>query len=147
MFAIPQITLVLAGALALLNLWLSIRVGQVRGKEKVFIGDGGSEPVIRRMRAHANFGENAWVVLILVLAIELAVGASLWLWAAAGLFVLARIAHGIGMDGWSQGRLAGTVTTMVLQLALAIWAFSIPLTAHRVPGAGAPTVDTVVPQG
>lgn len=76
---LPQVTLVLAGCLAILNLWLSFRVGKVRGSEKVSVGDGGNERVIRRMRAHANFAENGWIVLALVLAIELAVGSSLWL--------------------------------------------------------------------
>ena len=141
----PQVTLVLAGACALLNLWLSFRVGAVRRAEKVFVGDGGNDRVIRRMRAHLNFAENAWLVVVLVLAIELSVGSSPWLWAAAGLFVLGRIGHGIGMDGWYAGRAGGTGITMGVQLALAIWAVAIPLTAHRT--AAAPTVDATVPQG
>lgn len=142
---IPVIALVLTAASALLNLWLSIRVGQVRGQEKVFVGDGGNDRVIRRMRAHANFTENAWAVVALVLVIELSVGSSTWLWAAAALFVVGRIGHGLGMDGWSIGRTGGTGITMVVQLALAIWALAIPLTAHHKPGT--PTTETMVPQG
>ena len=142
---IPIVALVLTAACALLNLWLSMRVGQVRGQEKVSIGDGGNERVIRRMRAHANFTENAWLVVALVLVIELSIGTSVWLWAAAGLFVLARIGHGLGMDGWSIGRTGGTGITMVVQLALAVWALAIPLTAHRT--GGTPTTDVTVPQG
>ena len=143
--AMPQVTLVLAAACALLNLWLSFRVGAVRRAEKVFVGDGGNERVIRRMRAHANFTENAWLVVALVLAIELAVGSSVWLWAAAALFVLGRIGHGLGMDGWNPGRSGGTGITMAVQLALAIWAITIPLTAHR--SLGAPAIDVTVPRG
>lgn len=141
----PIVSLVLAAALAIVNLWLSIRVGQVRGSEKVSIGDGGNERVIRRMRAHANFGENAWVVLALVLVIELSVGSSLWLWAAAGVFVLGRILHGRGMDGWSFGRMSGTLITMLLQLALAIWAVAIPLTQRT--EAPAQTIEMAPAQG
>ena len=128
MLRLPEVTLVLSGLCALLNIWLSMRVGQVRGQEKVSVGDGGNERVVRRMRAHANFAENAPIVLLLVLAIELSVGASPWLWAAAALFVMARIGHGFGMDGWYPGRMGGTVTTMLVQLALAIWAIALPLT-------------------
>lgn len=142
---IPVIALVLTAACALLNLWLSMRVGQVRGQEKVSIGDGGNERVIRRMRAHANFTENAWAVVALVLVIELSIGSSVWLWAAAGLFVLGRIGHGLGMDGWYPGRAGGTGITMGVQLALAVWALAIPLTAHRT--GGTPTTDAAVPQG
>lgn len=145
LLTIPTISLTLAGALALVNIWLSMRVGRVRGQEKVSVGDGGNERVIRRMRAHANFHENAWLILALVLLIELSVGASIWLWIAGGLFVLARIGHGIGMDGWYPGRMGGTVTTMVVQLALAIWAIAIPLTARHTTAL--PTTDVTVPQG
>lgn len=127
MLMMPQITLVLAAACAVLNIWLAMRVGRVRGQEKVPIGDGGNDRVIRRMRAHANFAENAWMVVALVLVIELSVGASPWLWGAAALFVAGRVAHGIGMDGWYPGRSAGTVITFVLQLALAVWAVALPL--------------------
>ena len=55
---ILPISLTIAAGAALLNLWLSIRVGRVRTKEKVFVGDGGNELVTRRMRAHSNFVEN-----------------------------------------------------------------------------------------
>ena len=97
------------------------------------------------MRAHGNFGENAWAVLVLVLAIELTVGSSPWLWLAAAAFVLARVAHGFGMDGWMLGRSGGTVVTMLVQLVLALWAISLPLTADRAPNG--PTIETTVPQG
>ena len=145
MVMMPQVTLVLAAACALLNLWLSIRVGAVRRTEKVSVGDGGNDRVIRRMRAHANFTENGWVVVALVLAIELSVGASPWLWGAAALFVIGRIGHGLGMDGWMTGRAAGTGITMAVQLALAIWAIALPLTADR--AVDQPMLETTVPQG
>jgi len=141
----PTVSLVLAAALAVVNLWLSIRVGQVRGAEKVSVGDGGNERVIRRMRAHANFTENAWLIMTLVLVIELSVGSSPWLWVAAGSFVLGRILHGRGMDGWSFGRMSGTLLTMALQLALALWALAIPLT-HRA-AAPAETMEIAPAQG
>jgi uncharacterized membrane protein YecN with MAPEG domain len=135
---VPTVSLVLAASLAILNIWLSLRVGQVRRSEKVSVGDAGNERVIRRMRAHANFAENAMIVLALVLVIELAVGTSVWLWAAAALFVVARVLHGLGMDGWGTGRGAGTLVTFLLQLLLALWAIAIPLTADRL----APTTTT-----
>ena len=141
----PKVTLVLAALLALLNIWLSFRVGQVRTAEKVSVGDGGNERVLRRMRAHANFAENAWVVLGLVLAIELTVGQSPWLWAATAMVVVARVLHGLGMDGWGLGRTAGTGLTLLVQLALAIWALALPFTVGQ--RADRPTVETSVQQG
>lgn len=139
------ITLVLAGALALLNVWLSVRVGRVRMSEKVFVGDGGSELVLRRMRAHANFAENAPLTLLLVLLLEFAAGTSVWLWSAAGLFLVARIAHPFGMDGSRPARMIGTGLTFAIQFLLALWAISVPISGAYSPAVK--DVDVPVAQG
>ena len=124
---ILPVTLTFVGVAALVNLWLAIRCGQARTTEKVSIGDGGSEAVIRRMRAHSNYIENTPFVLIMIAAIELANtpgAAPTWLWIVAGVYFLGRVAHGLGMDGGSlgKGRMVGTLTTMISLLALAGWA-------------------------
>lgn len=118
------ITLAAVAAAALVNIWLSIRCGQVRTSEKVSVGDGGNEKLIRRMRAHANFNENTPIVLVMIAALEFAHPASTALAAVAGLFTLGRVAHGLGMEGGSfgSGRLIGTLITLLTQLGLAIWA-------------------------
>ncbi|KTE20151.1 GST-like protein [Sphingopyxis sp. H050] len=117
---ILPISLTIAAGAALLNLWLSVRVGRVRTKEKVFIGDGGNEPLTRRMRAHSNFVENTAFVLILLALVELALGWSVWLWAVGALYLAARILHALGMDGTMPwGRMVGTIITMLTQLGLA----------------------------
>ena len=66
------ITLSAVAAAALINIWLSIRCGQARTSEKVSVGDGGSDKLIRRMRAHANFTENTPLVLVMIAALEFA---------------------------------------------------------------------------
>ncbi|MEK6637847.1 MAG: MAPEG family protein [Pseudomonadota bacterium] len=129
---ILPITLAAAGAAALINLWLAIRVGQVRTKEKVMIGDGGNENVIRRMRAHANFTEFTPFVLILIAVIELATGTSNWLWAVSSLYLVGRLLHAFGMDGFMPGRMIGTIITMVSLLGLGGYAIYI---AHTSDGA------------
>jgi uncharacterized protein len=81
------------------------------------------------MRAHANFTEYTPYFLILVALIEMAVGTSMWLWAVVGLFLLARVAHGIGMDvveGQSKLRGIGILVTMLTLAGLAIYALTIP---------------------
>lgn len=138
--AIP-VTLTVAAACALINLWLQVRVGQVRRRERVFVGDGNSEPLVRRMRAQANFVENAPFVLVLILALELTTGTSMWLWAAGGAFLLGRLAHPFGMDGVRSARMVGTLLTMVVLAGLAVWAARV---AYE--GGGSPrtiTIDTV----
>lgn len=130
---ILPITLTAAGLAAIINIWLSIRVGQVRTSEKVSVGDGGNEAVIRRMRAHSNFIENAPFVVLLIAAIELAMGAGnpSWLWWVMAIFMLGRVAHGLGMDGGAlaKGRMVGTIVTMLTLAGLGLYAVAIPYLA------------------
>jgi len=114
-------TLTAAAAAAIINIWLSLRIGAVRRAHGVSVGDGGIEALSRRMRAQLNFAENVPVVLILIAAIELAGVGGWWLPYVAGAFMLGRVAHGFGMDGGSMqwGRMVGTLTTMLVQVGLA----------------------------
>jgi uncharacterized membrane protein YecN with MAPEG domain len=126
---ILPITLCASASAALINIWLAIRCGQVRTAEKISMGDGGNQKLIARMRAHSNFVENTPFVLVLVAALELAIGGSTALAAVAGVFMLGRVAHGLGMDGGSfaKGRMVGTMITLLTQLGLAIWAIMTAL--------------------
>lgn len=122
---ILPISLTIAAGAALLNLWLTVRVGRVRTAEKVFVGDGGNDRIIRRMRAHSNFVENTAFVLILLALTELGIGSSMWLWSVGALYLVGRILRALGMDGMKGGRMAGTIVTMVTQLGLAVAALAI----------------------
>ena len=79
---ILPITLTIAGAAAILHVWLSLRVSRLRRPLKIGVGDGGNEVLLRRMRAHGNFAENMPIFLILLGLLELATGGDLWLWGA-----------------------------------------------------------------
>jgi uncharacterized membrane protein YecN with MAPEG domain len=122
------ITITMAAAAALLNLWIAGRVGSLRHKHKVLIGDGGIESITARMRAHANFTEFTPLFLILIGLIELAEGPALWLWIVSILFILGRIAHALGMDRvtGSPLRSIGAAVSMLTMLGLAIYAITIP---------------------
>lgn len=121
------ITLCLAAAAALINFWLAMRCGQVRMKEKINIGTGGSDLMERRMRAQLNFAENTPWVLILIAAIELADKGGSWLAYVGGAYMLARVAHGLGMDGgkFASGRSVGVMVTMLTQIGLAVVAVMV----------------------
>ncbi|OYY70608.1 MAPEG family protein [Sphingomonas sp. 28-63-12] len=125
--ALP-ITLVAAGGAAIINFWLSMRVGNVRRTAKVSIGDGGDLGLIARMRAQANFIEYTPIVLVLIGAIELSQGSSTWLWAVSAIYLLGRVGHALGMDGMRIGRAAGTITSMLTMLGLGVYALVIPFT-------------------
>lgn len=115
-------TLAMAAAAALINIWLAIRCGRVRGKESISIGTGGSDLMERRMRAQLNFVENTPWVLALVALLELAGKGGQWLAVVAAIYMLGRIAHALGMDpdGFAKGRMIGTLITMLTQLGLAV---------------------------
>jgi uncharacterized membrane protein YecN with MAPEG domain len=144
---ILPITQTIAGAAALLNIWLAIRVGNVRQSQKVFVGDGGNDALIGRMRAQANFVEYTPFVLILLGLVELARGTNVWLWIVGVIYVVARILHAFGMDvsysRATQQRLRGIGIglTLATLLGLAVYALVIPYLA-----AGTITTD-LIPAG
>lgn len=121
MFFLP-VALISAGAFALLNFWLGLRISRMRIAEKILVGDGGNLKLIARMRAQLNFVEYAPLVLILIALIELARGTQAWLWGVAFAFVIGRVLHAFGMDGWRPGRMIGILVTMLTMLGLAAYA-------------------------
>ena len=127
--ALLPVTLCAAAAAAIINIWLSLRIGQLRTSLKVSIGDDAGGPLTARMRAQLNFVENTVFVLVLIAAIELSGRGQPWLAWVAAIYMLGRVAHGLGMDGGSfgKGRMVGTLTTMLTQLGLAVVAVLIVL--------------------
>lgn len=125
---ILPITLTIAGAAALLNIWLGIRVSHLRRLHHISIGDGGHEGVRTRMRAHANFAEATPIFLILLGLVELARGSPMWLWIVAILFILGRLAHPFGMERPAPNalRIGSVVVSWLVLLGLAAYAIAIP---------------------
>jgi len=128
------VTLMAAGGSALIAFWLALRTGVARRAARVSIGDGGDLKLIARMRAQANFTEYTPFILILIALIELTAGTSTWLWIAGALLLVARVAHGLGMDGVRGARTFGTAVTFLLLVGLELYAVAIPLLAsHHTP--------------
>ena len=123
MTAVP-VTLATAAAVAMLNIWLGARISRFRRDFRVSVGDGGHEPLLRRMRAQANFIENAPFVLILIAGLEISGANRLALALIAAAFILVRIAHGIGMDGGElrRWRAVGMIGSTLVTIALIGWA-------------------------
>jgi uncharacterized protein len=129
MCMILQTTLSLAAAAIVINVWLMSRIGRIRMTSKTMHGDGGHPLLTQRMRAQSNFIEHAPLFLVLVAAIELTGRGGTWLAVAGSLFMLARVAHGFGMDRTDVNpfRAGGILVTVLVELGLAVMAVLIAL--------------------
>ncbi|HWU74059.1 MAG TPA: MAPEG family protein [Sphingomonas sp.] len=132
---ILPVTLVIAAAIGLINVWLALAVGRNRVSSKINLGDGGEAAMTARIRAHGNLTEYAPTVLILMALIELARGPSLGLWIVGAVFILVRLAHAFGIvrPAPSALRMIGALGTWVVIIVLAIWALAISYQAEWTP--------------
>lgn len=111
---------VCAGLLGLLTVALSLHVGRLRGRKKIFLGDGGDQEMLAAIRAHANLVEFAPICLLLVyLAADFygfMVTAILSL-----VLLVSRALHAGGMLGViPMGRFLGATGTVVVLTVAAI---------------------------
>lgn len=120
------VTLPTAALCGLLLVILGLRVSDLRRSGKVSLGDGGDPALLARIRAHGNFAEHAAIALVLIAAIELATGATLLLTIVAVAFVVARVAHAIGMERPAPNifRVAGTAGSWTVIAVLSIAALN-----------------------
>lgn len=116
------VTALFAGILALIMLFLAMRVGAQRGKHRISIGDGGNAELIVNSRRHLNFVEYVPMALILMGLIELNGAPAQWLYVIGAVLVLARILHPLGLrtEGVHAFRVIGALLTVLVIVALAI---------------------------
>ena len=94
---------------------LMFRVGQVRIKEKVSIGDGDNPALFARIRAHGNYVEKAPFALIGLFALAMMSAHPIALHIFGAVFFIGRIlhAHGMAQKGSNgKGRLIGMIMTL-----------------------------------
>jgi len=105
---------VCAGLLGLLAAALTIHVGTMRVRKKIFLGDGGDPAMVAAIRAHGNLLELTPLCLFLIWLLHGPYGNRL-IAILAVILLLARLAHAGGMLGFVRyGRATGATTTMVL---------------------------------
>lgn len=120
-----MITALYAGLLGLISLWLSFGAGSARGKAGVSIGDGGNMELLLAIRKHGNFTEYAPLFLILLALLEVNDVPALAIHIMGGVFVVARICHGVGLKADTMtgaGRLIGAGGTALVTAVASIWA-------------------------
>jgi len=111
-----------AAILGALNVMLSLKVVGIRRKEKISVGDGGNELLLRAQRAQGNLLEYAPMTLILLACAEVN-GVHRFLLALLALaFIAGRIMHPVGIrDAQApfKMRVMGMQLTLLSMLALA----------------------------
>ena len=118
-----MITGLYAGLCGLLLVVLYVRVSQRRLATKIGAGSGGDTVLEQRIRAHANFTENAPLVLILLFLFERGGAEPIYVHAFGASFVLARVLHAEGLSktfARSPGRFYGSVLTLLVIAGLAV---------------------------
>ena len=91
------ITSIIASALTIIFIKLSLAVIGLRKKNQVGLGSGGHEDLERAIRAQGNFAEYVPFGIILIACLELN-GAAWWLVAIPGItLIIGRLIHAIGI--------------------------------------------------
>lgn len=107
-----DVTAPLAALAAVSLVGLSFSVSLQRMKANTAIGTGDDPTLLRRIRAQGNFVEYVPLALILCALAELREAAHIWLLVLAGLLVLGRLSHAIGiLSGTTPLRAVGMLAT------------------------------------
>jgi uncharacterized membrane protein YecN with MAPEG domain len=122
----PVITALAGGIVIILQMAMSFYVVMARAKYKVSVGDNGEVELERRVRAHGNLAENAAIIIVILALLELARVSPLVVGVFAVWFVIARIAHAIGMieksgralKAINKARFFGAASTMLLGMIM-----------------------------
>lgn len=122
-----MITLLYAGLCTLLVLFLAMRVISLRMKVKIGIGDGGDNELHRRVRTHANAVEYLPLALILLGGMELNGYPNAVIHGFGAALLVSRLLHAWGLSrrsGASPGRFLGTLLTLLLMIAMSVFAIA-----------------------
>ena len=108
---LEMITALYASLCGLLLVFMAVRVSYTRGKQRVDLGDGGKELMLRAIRTHGNAAEYIPISLILLFFLEMQ-GSAHWFLHVCGItLVVSRLFHMQGLMASSKlnpGRLVGT---------------------------------------
>lgn len=125
-----MITTFYAAPLALLIVWLSLRVIGLRRSRRVALGDGDDPDLRAAIRAQGNATEYVPLALILLLLLEIGGGHLLLVHAAGVALVAGRAVHARGLLTCSlRLRVLGMQLTLFTLIGLAVAGFGYALAA------------------
>lgn len=119
-----NVSMIVAGVLGIMLLFLSGYVVLGRVKLRIDLGDGGNEQMRQRIRAQANFTEYVPLALLLLILVDVGKIGPGWLPAAMGVtLIVARLWHAQGLlssPGTSTGRFMGANLTALVIIVGAV---------------------------
>ena len=121
--AIPAVASAYAAILGLLAAALTVRVILNRVKTGVQSGDGGNALLAQAIRAHANFGEQVPLALLLIVLVEVAGTPAVAVHTLGAALVAARLANAWGLShslGPTTPRQAGAGLTVLVVVAASL---------------------------
>jgi uncharacterized membrane protein YecN with MAPEG domain len=118
-----SITPLYLALLGLMFIPITARVGLYRVGNKIDIGDGGDESLLRLIRSQANFCETVPLAAVLLVVMELMGAGNSWLHAAGACLLVGRVAHYLGLSGLGPfaARPLGMVLTFTAYLVSGGW--------------------------
>lgn len=123
LISIPVVSAVTAGVLIVIQMLLVLTVAFARRRNKQSLGDGDKADVLRASRRHGNFAENAAIFVVALALFELIGGGRHMAEIYAGIFIVGRIAHAIGLSMKNTSnlpRVLGILLTVGVGLTLGV---------------------------
>jgi len=120
---VPFVVPAYAGVLALIYIFLAIRVSRIRGTAKTMIGTGGDLRLERAIRAHANCAEYVPFALLLLGFMEMQRNSAYLLHVLCLMLIAGRIIHAINISRANESipvRVVGTLLTQAVMIVAAI---------------------------
>jgi uncharacterized protein len=111
-----------AGLLAFIVIILNARIGTLRGKKNISLGDQGDGDILVANRQHMNFVENVPFILLLMALAELSGAPTTLLHILGSALLVARIIHPFGLKQetlMKPARLIGAGLTLLTTLGAA----------------------------
>ncbi len=119
----PVVSVVTVGVLIIFQMAMLLAVVVIRRRDKQSLGDGGNADLLRATRRHGNFAENAAIFVIGLALFEMIGGERLTAEVFAGIFIIGRVAHAIGLSLKNTAnlyRVLGTVLTVGVGVTLGV---------------------------
>lgn len=123
---LPSITATYLAVLALLYVFLAIRVARLRQRDRAAFGDNGSIELRTAIRVHANFVEYVPIVTLMVAFLEMSSLPAMRVHLLMGALLISRLLHPLGMGARSNslrfriGRVGGITLTFFVLISCAV---------------------------